>query len=249
MEKKTNIFVRGKNWIFGSNEHLGLTLMVIALFCFFCCANNEIPANRYFGLEKLKHWWTGTSRLDMGLRLGNTFAALLFVIVLYGRNIFKFDIRKVAEENTKKTFRNIVKLSINVAVISAYICMLTNPCNHDGFSLGSILGGSLFIIGLIAGIVIFGSKQTASIAAFVLLIVILIKMWENFSMVSSAMGIWGFVFMIATFFGFVLQESINFAALKRELSSLFSFGKKIATEGLDAVGEIANPVKKDVMKN
>ena len=239
--KKQNFVKRVYNWLFGSSERIGLILMVLSLVCFFCCAHNKIPSAGFL------NWIKGKSKLDMGLNMENGLIALALLILMYIRGILTL---RIFDSNLKtpQKFLEACKFVINWATVSALVCMCFNPYGNANIvvNIGKAFRDVLLVFGIVAGIVLFGSKQTSKIALLIMLIVTVYKCCDNVKAVSKAMGEVGWWWIVFMFFGIVLQENINFSALRKELANLISIGKKITNDGMDATDEAVSTVKKNV---
>lgn len=142
------------------------------------------------------------------------------------------------QELDKKVFGDVIKFIINTAIFTTFFAILFDPVGKN-MSVLSIFSGLLKELGIgggiLCGIILFGTKDTASIASFVFLLVFIYKCLKNIEKVSNAAGPAGWFYIVFIIVGFMLQENIKFRQLVSDIVNMFSFGKKMAVVAGDSV--------------
>ncbi len=235
-EKELWCFIKNGIYRFSQKkENLGLLFMVVALICFFIFGNNPVPGVLFW------------KKLSLKFTMSTGFLALISQVLLYLRGIY--DIGYNSQESTpKKLCGGIIRILINTAVFTSLFTILLCPTGNANvfntfFKLLKRIG---LAGGILGGIFLFGSKDTASIASLFMFIGFLVKCFDNFNLVSKSAGILGWVYIIFIFLGFLLQENINLKQLNKDLVSLFSFGKKRIENTGDALDRSAEKTVKFV---
>lgn len=243
-EKIKNIWNNVINFLkafFSKKENWGICFMVFALVLFFIFGNNPIPGFT---------WPWRAKKLALKLTMQTGIIALIFQAVLYARGIYDIGINS-QETGAKKILGMVLKFLINTAIFTTFFAILFAPTGgNDVFKIFSDIIKKIAIpAGLLGGVMLFGSKDTATIASFLMLVLLIYKSVKNIARVSAAAGPLGWFFIVFLVLGFILQENIDFKKLVNDLVNLFSFGKKMTVTTAEAIDNGADKTKKIIQNN
>lgn len=226
---------------FSKKENWGICFMVLALVFFFIFGNNPIPGFT---------WTWQAKKLALKFTMQTGILALILQAVLYSRGIYDIGINS-HETGSKKISGMVLKFLINTAIFTTFFAILFAPTGgKDVFKVFSGIIKKIAIpAGLLGGVMLFGSKDTATIASFLMMVLLIYKSWRNIAIVSNAAGPLGWFYIVFVVLGFILQENIDFKKLVSDLVNLFSFGKKMTVTTADAIDNGADKTKKIIQNN
>ncbi len=246
VEKKQNKFKKWSKDFFSKKENIGIIFMLVALLMFCSFSKKTIPGFRFA-------WQAKKLSLQFSLQTG--ILSLIFQAILYLRGIYDIGFDLQEKDERIKIFEGILKFIINTAIFTTFFAILFVPTGNTKDVFGvffDLLKGIGIGGGILCGIILFGSKNTASIASFIIVIVFLSNCIKNINLVSRAAGFIGWFYIVFVCIGFLLQENIKLTQLASDFINLFSFGKKMAVvagESTDRCVENGKQIAMNAMSN